>query len=129
MLKIFLTYKNEGDYLNYFEYLEKLLKSYDNLEEKLQHEFYLADFLKELLNELKNENINSNLTKLFNLIDYSIDVTTHYEYIYDVPNVLVLLLEELSLKGIEGVSVLANTICRTKGLIQYSNLFSKFISD
>jgi len=122
-----LTYKGKNDFINYYDNLIVLLNLYKNLDDKIQHEFNFTDFLKELLNELKDENENENLVKIFELINLSIDTTTSYEYIYDVPNILLLLLEELSLKDIDNSRVLANKICRTKGLIQYSNLFSKFI--
>lgn len=122
-----MTYKGKNDFINYYDNLIVLLNLYKNLDDKIQHEFNFTDFLKELLNELKDENENENLVKIFELINLSIDTTTSYEYIYDVPNILLLLLEELSLKDIDNSRVLANKICRTKGLIQYSNLFSKFI--
>ena len=123
-------YINTEDLSKFNQYLIKMFQLAETSNTKELTPFYLEKFLNNILYLLQNTDESSELTKIFNILDAVISATTAYDYKGEIPNILKLILQEYSKKN-TGKSkgntlTLANKICTTKGLIQYSNLFIEF---
>lgn len=126
-------YMLKEDLLGFDKYLIKMFKLAANSNVKDLLPFYLEKFLNNLLSLLKKTNDEMDLAKIFNILSALIPAITYYEYKGSIPESLKFILEEYRKKNTDkakdNVAILANQICGTKGLIQYSNLFTEFFEE
>lgn len=129
LLKIIAIYHEKGDCEKYYSSIRKILNLYINLKREFCYEFYLSSFLNSVLMDLKLVNKSSSVLKKYhNIIDDVIKIIPYYDHLFKIPEILLLLIEELQAKG-ESINVLVNKIYTTKGLISHSHLFRKFRID
>lgn len=125
LLTLFISYKQNDDFITYSEEIKNTLELYSNLSTSLNSEYNFSKFLKAFLLDINASDRKEKDINVFNIMYRAIEATSKYNYLHNTPEILREILLEFQ-KREEDVKTLANKICNTPGLIQYSNLFAEF---